>query len=70
MLKFRVAELMKEKGVTYREVSKGAKVSTSSLYKIVKGKQKMIGVDVLERLLLFFDCSPCDLLVLENEAHQ
>lgn len=65
MLKFRIAELMKERGVTYREVSEGAKVSTNTLYKMVKGKQRMIGVDVLERLCRYFDCTPGDLLILE-----
>ena len=64
MLKFKLAELMKEKGVTYREVSEEAKVSTSTLYNLVKGKPKMIGIDVIERLLKFFNCQPNDLMAL------
>lgn len=54
---------MKEKGVTYREVSKEAGISTSTLYKLVKGEPKMIGVDVIARLLDYFNCEPGDLIV-------
>lgn len=65
MLKFRIKELMREKHVTYRQVSEGASVSTNTLYKLATGKQKMIGLDVIERLLRYFGCRPNDLMVME-----
>ncbi len=72
MLHFRLKELMKEKAVTYRQVSDGAEVSTNTVYKLVKDKQKMIGLDVLERLLDYFDCDLNELIVIvpDNEGHQ
>jgi DNA-binding Xre family transcriptional regulator len=70
MLRFRIAELMKQKGVTYREVSEGASVSTNTLYKLAKGKQKMIGLDVIERLLKYFECDPNELMVMVSETNR
>ena len=66
MIEFRLRELKEKKGLTYREISKGAGVSTNTLYKMMRNQQKQIGVGVLGRLLDFFDCEPNDLIIRDR----
>lgn len=62
-MKFRLKELMEERGLTYEVVSEGAQVSTSILYSMRKNKQKQVGVAVIGRILDFLDCEPNDLMI-------
>lgn len=62
-IKFRLKELMHERGVTFKQVSEGAGVSTNTLYNMRENKQKQIGVDIIGRLLDYFDCEPGELIV-------
>lgn len=62
-IKFRLKELMKERGVTFEELSQAAHVSTSTLYNLRENKQKHVGIEVIGRLLDFFNCQPNDLII-------
>lgn len=62
-IKFKLKELMKEHDVTFEELSRQARVSTNTLYNMRENKQKHVGVDVIGRILDFFDCEPGDLIV-------
>jgi len=62
-VKFRLKELMAEREATFEDVSQGARVSTNTLYKMRENKQKQIGIEVIGRLLDFFNCEPGDLIV-------
>ena len=64
MIRFRLQELMEQRGLTYRDVSTGAQVSTNTLYRIIKNEARMIGIGVLERLLMYLECEPGDLIEL------
>jgi len=61
-IKFKLDEIMIERGLTYEDVSQGAKVSTNTLYKMRRNQQKQVGVGVMGRLLDFLDCEPNDLI--------
>lgn len=62
-IKFRLKELMSERGTTFEEVSRGAHVSTNTLYNLRENRQKQVGVEVIGRLLDYFDCQPNDLMI-------
>lgn len=62
-IRFRLKELMTERGVTFEDVSQGARVSTNTLYKLRENKQRQVGVEVVGRLLDFFDCEANELIV-------
>ena len=64
MMQFRLKELMKEKGVTYRQLSVDANVSTSTLNKMIQDDPKPVQSDVIERLLEYFNCEPNDLIMI------
>lgn len=66
-IKFRLKELMKERDVTFKELNQDTGISTGTLYNIRENRQKMIGVDVLGRLLDFFDCNPNELIVRTSD---
>jgi DNA-binding Xre family transcriptional regulator len=66
-IKFRLKELMLERGVTFEELSRGARVSTNTLYTLRENKQKHVGIEVIGRLLDFFDCQPNDLIIRTKE---
>lgn len=62
-VKFRLKELMTERGVTFKELNRDTGISTGTLYNIRENRQKMVGVDVIGRLLDFFNCEANDLIV-------
>jgi DNA-binding Xre family transcriptional regulator len=66
-IKFRLKELMQERGLTFKQVSEGARVSTNTLYTLRENEQKQVGVEVIGRLLDFFDCQPNDLIIRTKE---
>ena len=63
MIRFRLKELMEQKGVTYRQLSSSAKVSTSILNKMVQEKPRPVQTDVINRLLNYFGCELTDFVV-------
>jgi len=68
-IQFRLKELMAEKErltderVTYRSIRDAKGISTNTLYKMATNQQKMVGLDVIDRLCEFFDCEVGDLMV-------
>lgn len=63
MIHFKLKDLMDDKGLTYRQVSAGAGVSTNTLYKMTTNQMNMVGVDVIDRLCVFLDIQPGDLII-------
>ena len=63
MIRFRLKELMEQKGVTYRQLSSAAKVSTSILNKMVQETPRPVQTDVINRLLNYFGCELTELVV-------
>lgn len=64
---FTLEKLMDERGVTYRQISEGAGVSTNTLYKMVKKAplrdMNTIGLDTINRLCVYFGIEPGELIV-------
>ena len=63
MIRFRLKELMEQKGVTYRQLSSAANVSTSILNKMVQETPRPVQTDVINRLLNYFGCELTELVV-------
>lgn len=62
-MRFRLKELKKEKGLTYRQIEAGANVSKSILSKMGTNKQRQVSLDVLDRLTDFLRCELNDLII-------
>jgi DNA-binding Xre family transcriptional regulator len=64
---FTLEELMNKRGVTYRQISEEAGVSTNTLYKMVKkapsGDMNTIGLDTIDRLCGYFGIEPGELII-------
>ena len=54
--------------MTYRMLSEASGVSTSTLSRIATNEQTMISLSVLERICNALDCSPNDLLWVEEPS--
>ncbi|MDM8519196.1 helix-turn-helix transcriptional regulator [Anaerolineales bacterium HSG6] len=67
MIKFKLKELMAEKGLTYRQLSEQSNVSTSVLYKMIQNTGQSVQTDILERLCLALDCTFDDLMKIEAD---
>jgi DNA-binding Xre family transcriptional regulator len=66
-VKIQLKQIMADRGLTYRQVSQGANVSTSILSKINHEQQKMIALDVIDRLTDYLECEPGELIVKVKE---
>jgi putative transcriptional regulator len=63
-----MAEKARREGrrVTYDVVYRATGIAPSTLSKIASGKTKRIDFEVLERLCIYFNCTPGELLVLNG----
>jgi putative transcriptional regulator len=68
MIRYRLKELLAEKGVTYRQLSAGGKVSLSTLNKLIQDDPGPIQTDVLERICAYLNCHLNDLVIYSLEA--
>lgn len=63
MIKFKIFEVMAQKGITTRkELAEKAGVNPSNLGRLIKGEQTRIDTSTLEALCKTLDCQPGDLL--------
>lgn len=76
MIRWRIRELMGKqyvktgKKVTYEVITKATGISPNTLSGLATGKQKQVGVDTIDRLLTYFDCTPNDLIKKAENGHQ
>ncbi len=61
MLHYKLKVLMRERGVTYKQVSQEANVAVSTLQKVAK--DEVVQTDVIDRLLTYFNCGLTDFVV-------
>ena len=65
-MRLRLAELMKDRGLTAYAVAKqsGGRVSTSALYRLLRadGRARLLDAELLEALCDVFDVGPGELL--------
>jgi hypothetical protein len=77
-VRLRVKELAEARGFNISSLQREAKIPMSTArriwYSSSDGKEhgpplKLVNLDVIEQLSLFFDIMPGDLFVLDNERH-
>ncbi len=62
MIKIRLREIMWDKFITAKRLSKDTGISTSTISEIIHGKRKNIELDTINTLCNYLNCMPCDLL--------
>lgn len=73
-LQFRIRELMAERSrltgetVTYEIITQATGISSNTLSLLARGKPKMVGISVIERLLDFFGVSAGELMVYNRDG--
>jgi len=68
MIQIKLKQIMKDRGLTYREVSQGASISTGSLYKMRENKQRYIDLEALDRITDFLRCDLSELIVKKTNG--
>jgi putative transcriptional regulator len=66
MIQVRLDQLLEKRGRSAYWLSKETDISEVSLYKLRRGKTGGIQFDTLERICKALECSPSDLLVIED----
>jgi putative transcriptional regulator len=67
MIQVRLDEILGDRGRSAYWLSKQTDISEVSLYKLRRGKTGGIQFDTLERICKALECTPGDLLVIEDE---
>ena len=71
-LKFRLKEIVAERErrtghrITYEAITDATGISPNTLSTVANNKVRMIGLETINRLCVFLECSPGDLMVLED----
>jgi len=68
MIQIKLKQIMKDRGLTYREVSQGASISTGSLYKMRENKQRYVDLEALDRITDFLRCDLSELIVKKTNG--
>lgn len=66
MIKINLRELMWQKSITAKQLSKETGIGTTTISNIIHGKHKNIGLDIIDKLCDFLDCRIQDLLEFER----
>lgn len=66
-IEFRLSELLGRKRMSQKELSEKTKIRPATVNAMYHNKVKRIEIDQLERICKALECTPCDLLVLEEE---
>lgn len=73
-LQFRIRELMAERSrltgeaVTYETITQATGISSNTLSLLARGKPKMVGISVIERLLDYFSVDAGELMVYNRDG--
>lgn len=62
MIRVNLDELVKARDITMYRLAKDTGVTYPTLWKLQTGRAQRIGFDVIEKLCLYLECSPGDLL--------
>ncbi|PCF52701.1 helix-turn-helix domain-containing protein [Staphylococcus delphini] len=65
MIKIKLDEVLKEKGVSLTELSKAVDVTIANLSILKTGKAKAVRFSTLEAICKYLDCQPGDIIVYE-----
>jgi putative transcriptional regulator len=70
MIKIRIDERLKELGKTWYWLALETHIGHSAAFNLRHGKVQSVKLDYLERICRALECSPGDLLVIEEQAPQ
>lgn len=62
MIKIKLRQLIWDKETTATDIYKKTGISQSILSDIVRGKRSNVGLDIINKLCMYFECDICDLL--------
>jgi putative transcriptional regulator len=62
MIRVNLDELVKAREITMYRLAKDTGVTYPTLWKLQTGRAQRIGFDVIEKLCVYLECSPGDLL--------
>ena len=74
MIQTRLRELMAAKGrrerrrITYEDIYQQTGIANTTLTRLANDRADMVGMSVIDRLCLYFDCQPGDLFVHVGET--
>ncbi|CPN60389.1 helix-turn-helix domain-containing protein [Mammaliicoccus stepanovicii] len=68
MIKIKLDEILKEKGVTLTELSQAVDVTIANLSILKTGKAKAVRFSTLEAICEFLNCQPGDIMVYDKET--
>lgn len=72
-VRWRIRELMGKRYTqtgqkeTYEKITQATGISPNTLSALATGKAQQVGVSTIERLLVYFDCQPNDLIIRTQE---
>lgn len=69
VMKFKLKQLLKERGYTYRAFSSLTGVSTNTLIQMAQNRLDKVGVGNLGRVLDGLKCTPNELIEPDEEGH-
>lgn len=64
--RFRLAQLLEEKGIGQRELAKRSDVSLVTINRMCLNRTAGVSLEVLEKLSVALGCEPCDLIAHEK----
>ncbi|MDJ1112390.1 helix-turn-helix transcriptional regulator [Macrococcus sp. S115] len=68
MIKIKLDEVLKERGVSLTELSKAVDVTIANLSILKTGKAKAVRFSTLEAICDYLDCQPGDIIVNEKKV--
>ena len=68
MIKIKLDEVLKERGVSLTELSNAVDVTIANLSILKTGKAKAVRISTLEAICDYLDCQPGDIIVNEKKV--
>jgi putative transcriptional regulator len=68
MIRVNLKELLDAQGITMYRLAKDTGVTYPTLWKLNTGRAQRIGFDLLERICLRLECTPGELLLIDQEV--
>lgn len=67
MIRVNLTELTQARDISMYRLAKDTGVTYPTLWKLQTGRAQRIGFDVMEKLCVYLECNPGDLLTIINE---
>ena len=68
MITVNLTQLLEKQGITMYRLAKDTGVTYPTLWKLNTGRAQRIGFDLLEKICLRLDCTPGELLLIDQQV--